>query len=146
MIIKKGTKSDLAEGAYLGLADSYFLEKKYSEAEKAYRKIPVLFKSTNMTEIINSRLKDIGKKDVKPSKKYSAYYTVQIGSFSKKSNATALYRKFKRRKYSANMSRYKKNGKTFYKVRIGKFKSEKKANEFAKKLKRQGHETKVTPW
>ena len=144
-VINQRHKSSLFEDAYLGLADTYYLEKNYSKASEIYHEILMEFPDGEFRSIIKARLKKIGEPKKKTSKK-SAYYTVQIGSFKKKYNARRLYRRFKKRKYSAYIVKSEERGKIFYKVRIGKFKSEKQAEVFAKKLKKEGYETKVTSW
>ena len=142
-IINQKAKSPLKEDAYLGLADSYYLEKNISKAKELYRETQMLFPDTGAASMVDSRLKEIGKGKTKSLSSKSGY-TVQLGSFKARSNASRLYRKFKKKGYSAYILEEKKGGKTYYRVRVGKFKTESKAKAFAKKLTRQGYETKVT--
>lgn len=116
-VINQRSKSPLREDAYLSLADTYLLEKNLTKAQKHKKKL-----------------------------KESGYYTVQLGSFKKRSNASKLYRKFKKRGYSAYIIESKENGKKLYKVRIGKFKSSSKAKAFVAKLKREGYRPQITEW
>jgi len=144
-ILNKKSTSQLEEDAYLGLADSYFLEKNYSKALKLYQEFLVVFPDTNLSGIIDSRLDQMGKKKYKKQNK-NLFYSIQLGVFKKKENAKKLYRRFKKKKYSAFIDKSKVNGRSIYKVKIGKFKTEKSAEKFAKKLKRQGYETKICYW
>jgi len=116
-VINQKPKSPLKEDARLSLTDIYLLEKNLTKAQKP-----------------------------KKSLKKPDYYTVQLGSFTKRSNASRLYRKFKKRGYSAYIIDSKENGKRLYKVRIGKFKSSSKARAFASKLKREGYRPQITEW
>jgi len=156
-VVSRKPASPLEEDAYLGAADSYLLEKKYDKARELYQEILIHYANTDYRDTISQRLQKIKTDTKKKPKKAksrggsrtaptSSKYTVQIGCFRNKSNANALYRKFKKLGYSAYIISGKMDGVGVYKVRIGKFSSEKKAESFAKKLRRNGYETKVTSW
>lgn len=71
-------------------------------------------------------------------------YTVQVGSFSKKSNADALRRKLSSKGYDAYLEEAG-GGKKIFRVKVGRLKSRPEAVTLQKKLSKQGYSTKICP-
>lgn len=81
-----------------------------------------------------------------PSKKGASLFSIQVGSFKSKKNATRLYKRFKRRRYTVRVVEEKDGRVKIYKVKIGKFKTRKEALNFSKKLKRIGYQTAIVAY
>ena len=147
-LISQRPASPFKEDAYLGLADSYLLEKNYEEAKRLYCEMLSKFPDTDLKCIVESRLKDIEKTNtgIAEPPRPAPFYTLQLGSFANKKNAEKLCRKFKQKGYSAYILTEEEGAGYLYKVRIGKFDSREKAEELAKKLKKQGCSTSVCAW
>lgn len=73
------------------------------------------------------------------------YYTVQVGNFTRKSNAENLKNKLVQKGYPAYMEESSIRGKRSYCVRVGKTQQRKEALELEKKLSRAGYPTKIFP-
>jgi len=75
-------------------------------------------------------------KEKKPVIKETVW-AVQVGSFSKKSNALGLKDKLRKKKIHAFVERIMKNNKATYRVRVGPEITRKKAEALKKKLKKE---------
>jgi DNA-binding response OmpR family regulator/cell division protein FtsN len=72
----------------------------------------------------------------KPATESKAFYTVQVGVFKNKANASALVKKYKKLQYHAFTQKGRgKNKKAFYRVLVGRFGSEKEAAVVAKDIR-----------
>ena len=77
-----------------------------------------------------------------PSTDQSSLFSVQVGSFSKERNATALMRKLHYYKFDAYVHEHEDK---MYRVRVGKLSSRQEALELEKRLKKDGYPTKIIP-
>lgn len=73
----------------------------------------------------------------KKSVKTVTVWAVQVGSFSKRSNALGLKDKLQKKQIHAFVERIMKNNKATYRVRVGPETTQKKADELKQKLKKE---------
>ena len=71
------------------------------------------------------------------------YFTVQVGSFNKKSNALKLCDELVRNGFDASIARTEGEGP--YKVRVGKLNTRGEAEDLAKKLRAEGLPANILP-
>ena len=155
----------------IGIADSYFIDKKFYEAINKYKDIlelhPRLSNKSNIYFKLGQCYLKLGSwqqaKDyfykVKRSyplsfESYMAdeilnedafYFTVQVGSFTNYSNAMKLYQDLKRKDYPVFIDEKKIRDIKFYRVRVGKFDQKFPVYEAEKELKKMGLPTKIYP-
>jgi tetratricopeptide (TPR) repeat protein len=72
-------------------------------------------------------------------------YAVQVGAFSRKTNAENLARRLRNKGYPAFMFESPYQNSKIYKVKVGSFRNRSEAEELGKKLKKQGYPTKIIP-
>lgn len=78
-------------------------------------------------------------------KKGQGFFSVQVGSYTKKSNAEKVVSRLKGN-YTVTMSKIHKSGKIFYRVRIGEYNTRKEALEVARLIKKsEGFPAVVVP-
>lgn len=95
---------------------------------------PELVKKSN-TEAIVETITSIGEEE-KKSAVTQTVWAVQVGSFSKKSNALGLKEKLRKKKHHAFVERIIKNNKATYRVRVGPETTRDKAEALKKKLQK----------
>ena len=105
---------------------------------------------TNMELILNKDLyiivpKPAATEVVSSSSSYEVYYTVQVGSFSKKANAENLVQKLTQEGRPAFIEEISSDGKQSFRVRVGKFSSRQEAVNLEEKLSQEGYPTKIFP-
>lgn len=170
-ILSKYAGSRLIPDAYLGIAESYYLEKDYPEASKYLLDYTRKYPSHESMPQAYLRLGQIAQKEGRweeatlyfgkirkefPSSleatlipqgtdEESLFFTVQTGSFNKVENARKLKKDLERKGHSPYIEEVTSSGKTFFRVRIGKFESRKEAEQLSRKLKKQGYKTKIYP-
>ena len=74
----------------------------------------------------------------------SGLMTVQVGSFTDKSNAKRLKKGLRHNYSDVFISTALINGRKYHRVRVGKFKNHDTAHSLAKKLAREGYSTHIT--
>ena len=77
------------------------------------------------------------------SRNSAGQFSVQVGSFKKKSNASNLVSKLSARHYDARVESPAGPSDSLYRVRVGRISSKEEAERLAMKLKREGYPTKV---
>ncbi|GEM_PF-1621122 len=158
------------EEAYIGIADSYFHERKYDNAIDAYETVIEAYPDSERlssvyynTALCYGAKKNTGKADayfqkvkkrygssfeadkieyLKASKKTS-YYIVQLGAFGNLKNAKKLLKKLKRKKYDSYIQKSRKNGEILYRVRAGKFSNKYYAKRLLRKLRRDAFAARI---
>jgi len=175
IILGESKSGRFREEAMFGLADTYLLREDFTNAENYYlnlmksnpdsklkaqvyyRLAQIKFKQGNTQqaeEYMNLVKRDFPAipelKSDKALPVFSdsgnrAYYTVQIGAFSKGINARNLRDKLIKKGYDAYVEELNSTGNGSYRVRIGKFKSRTQAAELEKKLSSEGYPTKIYP-
>ncbi|RJO63943.1 MAG: outer membrane protein assembly factor BamD [Candidatus Omnitrophota bacterium] len=153
--------------ATLGIGDAYFLKGDYIKARQHYEKMLDDPKAVTHKPAVYYRLALIATKtkDTQSSKQYAGllkeefpfslearlngefcslvdcYYTVQVGSFSKKENAQRLTRELVKKGFAAYMEEAKLN----FRVRVGKLSTQEEARGLKEKLSKLGYPTKIYP-
>jgi len=132
--ITKYPKSEGGATAYFRLAKSSQKEGKWQAARNYYQKVkseyPVSFEAQMAAQALVDEI---------------LFFTVQVGSFNKKSNAMKLCDELVKKGYPASIVRSEQPGEESYKVRVGKLDAREEAEELAKKLRAEGLPTKVLP-
>ena len=156
--------------AYIGLADSYFLEKNYEEAKSYYEKVIGYFPDSGDIHTAYYKLGECHAKlgDRETSKKYygklvKSYpesleakllvgeksdfvtYCVQLGSFTKWKNAKNLHDELKKKGFDVNIVTARVGDSRFYRVRVGQYNRFSDAEDKARELRNKGYAVKIYP-
>lgn len=156
--------------AKLGLGDAWFFLGNYAKAQGYYRRLAEEGLSLKLLPQVYYRLSECAIKlgDTEEAKKYldklkkefplnletkmdqdlsnpDFYYTVQVGNFSKSSNADNLSDRLIKKGYSAYVEPVVAQDKRSYRVRVGKFSSRTEAVGLQDKLSREGYPAKIFP-
>jgi len=170
IIINEFKDSAFKEDAMLGLGDTSFLRGDYDAAKSQYEAIISLSSQTKLKPVIYFRLAQINMKKGswekaqeyldKLKKEYPLsfesrmnaspdaekfYFTVQVGAFSKSSNAQNLSLNLKEKGYDSYIDEVSAKGVKTCRVRVGRFSSRFEAEELAQKLSDEGYPTKIFP-
>ncbi|MFA5164016.1 MAG: tRNA (N6-isopentenyl adenosine(37)-C2)-methylthiotransferase MiaB [Candidatus Omnitrophota bacterium] len=120
--------------AYFRLAKSAQKEGKWQAARNYYQKVksefPMSFEAQMAAQALGDEI---------------LFFTVQVGSFNKKSNALKLCDELVKKGYEASIVKPEQPGEGSYKVRVGKLDAREGAEELAKRLRAEGLPTKVLP-
>lgn len=158
-------KGDLSTEVYMGIADSYFMERKYSKAIVIYEQL--LAKIKNEDVFLSALYYKLGKSYQSQSewaktkyyfnllekkfpdsfeselvKKTSVggnFFTIQVGCFSSQKNAQKLQNDLKVKGYDVYLTPFKSNGRRLYRVRVGEFMSRVAAEHTEAMLKSKEH-------
>lgn len=171
IILKEFRNSTLEDEARLGLGDTYFLRGDYDKARRYYEEFLSSNPRTKLAASLYYRLSQIGfkKGDTQAGKEYldklkkdfpsnlevkldkdlyvltDIYYTVQVGSFIKSTNAINLSDKLVSKGYDAYVQEAGTNGAKTYRVKVGRLKSRPEAVQLENKLSAEGYPTKIFP-
>ncbi len=176
IILEEFPHTLLKEEVQLSLGDSYFLRENFTRARDYYQEIINKNPNTKYKAILYPRLSQAGfkegnaqtakeyldkiksdfpqglesvtKEDICsfPDVKAGAYYSVQVGSFSKSANARNLTQKLISEGYSAYTQEISiLSGAKTFRVRVGKLPRLEEAQRLAKELTRKGYPTKICP-
>lgn len=170
-LIDKYPRSSYAPLAQLGIADSYFLNSDYLNANASYEKYIEKYPRSESAALAYFRLakcaQKLGKWQVarnyyqkvkgefpfsfeaqlsdKALSEEILYFTVQVGSFGKKANAIRLCDELIKKGYDASILKSENEGRDFYKVRVGRLNRKEDAEELAKRLQAEGLSTNILP-
>jgi len=169
-LINHSDDEEFLDDAYLGLADSYFLEADYNKAADHYGKILRYFPDSDYLPIAYYRLGECYSRlgnDSEARKTYDKLvrlypyslearlagdahdsyvsYSVQAGSFNKWKNAKDLCEELKGKGYEAKIHTAVIGKSRFYRVRVGSYNRIGEAEDAARKLKNAGYEVKICP-
>jgi len=174
IILKEFKKSKFREEATLSLGDVYYLRADLYNAERYYRELITNFPGSKFMAQIYYRLSKIAfkKGNTQQGRAYLAklkkefpsspelkvnrdlyalsdtsniYYTVQVGSFSKVSNARNLRDELIKKGYDAYIEEFELRNRKTYRVRVGKSRMLSQASRLEKKLSQAGYPTKIYP-
>ena len=161
---------NIRQDAYLGIAHSYYLEKKYDIALRAYKNVltiyprhnrlssiyynmAMIYKAKNEPRKANHYLQKVKKKFATSFeaskttyvsvKQKTTHYIVQLGAFISLRNAKKLVRRLSRKKFDSYIQKIKKHGKTLYRIRGGKFSNKSYARRLIRRLRRSGFQAKI---
>jgi tetratricopeptide (TPR) repeat protein len=151
------------------LADTYFFQKDYDNAQALYLEIRKRYPDLNTMPVVLLRLAQVSSKKgdwqakknylqlisqkypgcaemqyVKEIESYGDFFTIQIGAFSDKKNALYLAQALKE-KYNVYVIEDKKQDYTIYKVRVGKYKNRYDAQQTAIDLVNEGYPARIYP-
>ena len=162
--------NDFRQGAYIGIADSYFYEKNFTKAISVYENVLRIYPRSDRLASVYCNLGLIFKAKKDPykanyyfrkvkkgfSRSFEAdrtaylstrrspnYYIIQLGAFKSLRNAKKLVRRLRRKKYDSYIQKARKDGNTLYKVRGGKFSNKYYATRLLRRLKKSGFSAKV---
>ncbi len=162
---------DFTERAHMGIADSYFCEKRFGDAINVYENILDIYPEGDGTSGIYYNLGLCYKRQSKldkadfyfrkikeeygksfeadklgyvPAAEGAPYYIVQLGAFKSLKNAKKLIKKLTRKKYDSYIQKIKsENSGVLYRVRAGKFSNKSYAMRLYRKLRRDKFSVKV---
>jgi tetratricopeptide (TPR) repeat protein len=163
--------SPFKEEAKLGLGDVYFLRGDYNQAERYYRELLNNNSRTKLKAMVYYRLSQVGfkKGNTQEAKEYldklkeefpfeletklnqdyatlsDIYYTVQVGSFSKPTNAGNLCNRLINKGYDAYVQEIDAHDRKIYRVRVGRLKLRPDVVRLEEKLSSEGYPTKIVP-
>lgn len=140
IILSRYSDSKFYDDAQLGIADSYLLAGDYRKASINYEKFIRNFPQSELLGLARSRLKQSGKGGPPYS---NSYFSVQIGSFAKKSNAERLRDELINAGFQAYILDSTKDN--LYRVRIGKFNTRLQAELLEQRLRSEGYPTRIFP-
>ena len=168
-LIRCHPNSQFYGSGLIKLADTYFMEKNYQQAEELYQEIKSSYPSLNNISLVYLRLAQIAtrqglwsvqKEYIKLIKeKYpkspelklaeflqgqGEFFTIQVGAFSSKKNALSLEEELSQN-YKPYIVEEKGNGYSVYKVRVGRFKKRYDVQKVASRLINQGYPTRIYP-
>ncbi|MFA5147318.1 MAG: SPOR domain-containing protein [Candidatus Omnitrophota bacterium] len=141
--------------AYLGIGDSYFLEGNTEAAVQAYKDILKKYPGDKNISIVKGRLEDCYRAapqiagNTPPAVKAVSSsgvenrFSVQVGSFKKRTNAVRLADKLKAKGYDSYVETSADPSSTFYRVKVGRYVSGGEAKSAASRLKGLGYPTKI---
>ncbi len=158
-------KGEVSTEIYIGIADSYFMQQKYSKAILIYEQL--LEKIKNKEAFLAALYYKLGKSYQKESewaktkyyfslldKKFpnsfeaelvkksfvgGNFFTIQVGCFSNLRNAEKLQSDLKIKGYEVYITPFKSNGRQLYRVRVGEFMSRIAAKHTEQKLRSKEH-------
>jgi len=143
IVINNFKDGKFKEESRVGLADTYLLRGDFNNAQMIYRELIEENPKTKFKEQVFSRLNEIEVKKANgvQSDAASSYYSVQVGSFSKRNNAKNLAQKLISYGYPA----YMEESHSVFRVKVGKLQKHSQAEELSKRLSSQGYPTKICP-
>lgn len=170
-LIENHPRSGYAPLAQLGLADSYYLSADYQNAAGAYEKYITVYPKSGAAATAYFRLGKCAQKEgrwrsarnyyqkVKAEYPLSfeartasealsdeiLYFTVQVGSFGKKSNALKLCDELVKKGYDASILKARGEVPEVYRVRVGRLDTRAEAEELAKRLQAEDLPVKILP-
>lgn len=142
IILNEFDQSIFKEEALLGLADSYFLKEDFPKAQQYYQQLLSQKPESKYHAIASERLSQI---EIRTGQAEGISYTVQVGAFKSKLNATRLMQKLISNKFPAYMEELNSGDSVSYRVRIGKMNQLKEAQELKEKLEKKGYAAKIFP-
>jgi tetratricopeptide (TPR) repeat protein len=168
-VIKNYPYTNLKEELLLGIAGSYYLEGDFKRAEEYYKRLLKNFKTTDYASIVylslGKALRKQGKweeaegsfykvtrsfplsLEAKEAKSYllkDHFFSVQVGAFAKKNNASKLVNTLKRKGYNAVIEKQYDGENILYKVKAGTFNTKAMAGKEVKRLKSDGFSPRIT--
>lgn len=171
ILVKEFKDSYYKQDALLAQADIYFLKENYNKALFEYKQLLNVYPHSRLKVFIYFRLikahlkigswqearnfKDKLEREFPLSFENQlakiiypkeSYFTIQVGAFSKQSNAKNLSEELIQAGYSAFIQeKINQLGKKIYRVRVGRLSSRQEAKQLEFRLKNEGYPTKIYP-
>jgi tetratricopeptide (TPR) repeat protein len=168
--ITSASNTAMKEKAQISIADTYFLEEDFVNAGKKYHQLLDNNISSNYLSLIYLRLAQIASKDGRWKERndylnliktkfpssvemkfvhvlegYGDFFTIQVGAFSSKYNASSFQSELEAKGYSAYMVAEQVQANTLYKVRVGKYNDREAAHKVFLELLDLGYPAKISP-
>ena len=168
-LAKDFKNSKFFDPAVVKLIDTYFLEGDLEKAEALYKSALKKYPSTKYKPLIFLRLAQVSAKKGKWSDKHhyvrliknqfpntleerlaqrlekrGDFFTIQVGAFSKKANASKFAKKFKS-KYPVYIVTESEEDLVLYKVRVGKYRDRLEVVNIYHKLLEEGYPARIYP-
>ncbi|MGH7197548.1 MAG: SPOR domain-containing protein [Candidatus Omnitrophota bacterium] len=142
--------ADDRAGVSTSIADTYFYDGNHALAAASYEDTLRKYPQSDQASYIRERLSEMSVKplpaivvlDDRPAGK-GAFFTVQVGSFSRQKNAQGLVDKLNRQNYQAYLE--PSDVERMFRVRVGKLASREEAMALERRLRREGYPTKIYP-
>ncbi len=169
-LIKRYPESALHDPAMMKLADTYFLDKDYSEAKQLYQEIEKRCPQLENKSLLLLRQVQIASRQgnwedkakfiklikekypdspeiafVKLLESYGDFFTVQVGAFTEEKNARALREELIAKGYKVFLVDESKGSYSLHKVRVGRYKDRYEATKVSAKLLDQGYPARIYP-
>ena len=169
-ILNDSDSNKFLDKAYIGLADSYYLEGDYKKAKSDYEEVIRYFPDSDDMHIVYYRLGECYSKlgNNAASKEYYGKllriypesletklligdksdfvtYSVQAGSFEKWSNAKKLHDELNNKGFEANIYTAIVGESRFYRIRVGEYSRLSDAEDMARDLRNRGYSVKIYP-
>ena len=169
-IINDSDSDKFLDKAYISLADSYYLEGDYKRAKSDYKKVMRYFPDSEDIPTVYYKLGECHSKlgEREASKKcydellrlYPAsleakvligeksdfvMHSVQLGSFTKWSNAKKLHDELRSKGFDVNIYTAVVGDSRFYRVRVGQYSRLSDAEDMARTLRNRGYSIKIYP-
>lgn len=138
-ILERNPRTELKPQLYYRLSQLYFRKGDARKGKECMDKIPESFPLDERAKI---------ETQLSPAAKPSAdiFYSIQVGSFREKKNATNLMNRLKAKGHDAYLEEAKgRKGATTYRVKVGRFSERKDASDLEARLSREGYPTKICP-
>jgi tetratricopeptide (TPR) repeat protein len=162
--------ADFRQDSYIGIADTYFREKNFDKAIRAYESVLTAYPRSDRLSgvyynlgICYEKKKDSGKANAYFRKVKDSYdtsfeadkaflssgggspdfYIIQLGAFSGIKNAKKLVKRLTRKKYDSYIQKVRKDGRVLYRVRGGKFSNKAYAKRLLRRLRKDGFPAKI---
>ncbi len=151
---ERSSNLNLKAAASASLGDTYYFEKDWRTARERYEETLAKYPTSDQTIYIQSRLSEMTSRPgsgatsgfYRPLKQVgieeSGFYSVQVGSFSKKQNAQGLLDKILASHSDAYVQ--KDPSASVYRVRVGRLSSREDALRLETSLKKEGYPTKIS--
>jgi len=169
--IKNYPNSLLKAELFLTVADSYYLGKEFTKAEKYYKKMLMTSKGVDYSSLAYLRLGKSLQKQGRFKEAHSNFskiirdypfslevseakaslrkkvesFSVQVGVFAKKENAQRIATSLKSKGYDAYTEKTYEKDRLIYRVKAGTFSSRERAKLLADKLKNEGFSVRIYP-
>ena len=171
IIVKEFKDSPYKEETLVGEADIYFLKEDYDNAKGLYKQFLEINPYSRLRPLVYFRLAQVNlkiglwqeanqykerlekeyplsfekrlSKDLPPQQEF--YFTVQVGAFTKMTNAQNLCNRLNTKGYLSFIQETASQFGKIYRVRVGKLNSRFEAQELEKQLIQEGYPTKIYP-
>lgn len=169
-VVNYSKSDEFLDEAYIGLADSYYLEGDYNNAKEHYEKVMRYFPDSDGMPIVYYRLGECyGKlgdrtaseefydklvelypdsleaKLLRGEKRDFIPYSVQVGSFKRWNNAKKLNDELRSKGFDANIYTTVVENSRFYRVRVGQYERLSDAEDMVRTLRNRGYPVKIYP-
>jgi len=171
MLLSKDLSDNLKPDVKMAYADSLVMLDKLNEAAAGYEDILKHYPAAGIASTVNFKLAELARKAGQWEKAKALYrgvaiqylqsfeaglaqdilingdffFSVQVGSYTKRENAQQLVDELKQKGYDAHIKEYKADSLKYYRVRVGRCEKKEEALELESRLKQEELPTKIFP-